>query len=109
VHLANTLPDLEADTLAGVRGLAHTIGRRASIVIAWTSLAGAIAMALLFGLFLSYRWTPVALGSAAAAILLVSAVAAYLRRPDNAALQVGFGMISLATAALAAGWLAGVA
>jgi 4-hydroxybenzoate polyprenyltransferase len=108
VHLANTLPDLDADARAGVRGLAHTIGRRASIALAWTSLAAAIAFALLLGLYLNYQWTPVVLGACAAAILLASAIVIYARRPGNGALQVGFGLIGMATAALAAGWLAAV-
>ncbi len=108
VHLANTLPDLDADARAGVRGLTHTVGRRASIALAWSSLATAIAFALLLGFYLNYQWTPIVLGGGAAAMLLASAVAAYIHRPDNGALQVGFGLIGMATAVLAAGWLAAV-
>ncbi len=121
VHLGNTLPDLDADARAGVRGLAHAIGRRAgvrglahaigrraSIALAWSSLAAAIACALLLGVYLNYRWMPIVLGASAAAVLLSSAIGVYARRPDNGALQVGFGLIGMATAALAAGWLAAV-
>jgi 4-hydroxybenzoate polyprenyltransferase len=108
VHLANTLPDLDSDASAGVRGLAHTIGRRASIALAWGSFATAIAFALLLGLRLDYRWVPVLLGAGAAAVLLSSAIVIYARRPGNGALQIGFGLIGMATAALAAGWLAAV-
>lgn len=108
VHLSNTLPDLDADVRAGVRGLAHTIGRRASIALAWGSLAAAIAFSLLLGVGVNYRWTPALLGASAATLLLASAIAMYARRPDNGALQVGFGLIGMATAALAAGWLAAI-
>lgn len=108
VHLANTLPDLDSDASGGVRGLAHAIGRRASIALAWGSFAAAIAFALLLGIRLDYYWVPVLLGAGAAAVLLASAIVIYVRRPDNGALQIGFGLIGMATAALAAGWLAAV-
>ena len=106
VHLSNTLPDLDSDARAGVRGLAHTIGRRASIALAWGSFAAAIALALVLGLWLDYRWPVFLLGAGSATLLLSLAIAAYARRPGNASLQIGFGLIGMATAALAAGWLA---
>jgi 4-hydroxybenzoate polyprenyltransferase len=108
VHLSNTLPDLESDTRAGVRGLAHTIGRRSSLALAWGGLGAAIAMAVVLGFGLDYPPAPFLVGAGTAMTLLVAAIAAYVWRPDNASLQLGFGLIGLATAALAAGWLAAV-
>ena len=108
VHLSNTLPDLEADRSAGVRGLAHAIGLRASIVVAWGSFAAAISLAVPFSLFLDYEWRWFLPGTALASALLAGAVAAYLRRRDESSLQLGFGLIGIATACLAAGWLAAV-
>ena len=108
VHLSNTLPDLEADRRAGVRGLAHTLGPRASIGLAWGSFAAALVLAALLGLFLDYAWGSFLPGAALAATLFAGAVAAYLRQPGAAGLQLGFGLIGIATASLAVGWLAAV-
>lgn len=46
VHLANVLPDLEADAAARVRGLPQQLGRRASLVVALVVLVGGCALAL---------------------------------------------------------------
>ncbi|MCU1489138.1 MAG: 4-hydroxybenzoate polyprenyltransferase-like prenyltransferase [Acidimicrobiaceae bacterium] len=46
-HLANSVPDLEVDRLAGVVGLPHRLGRTGSLALAAAALAGA---ALLLGL-----------------------------------------------------------
>jgi len=108
VHLSNTLPDLEADARAGVRGLAHVLGRRRSLALAWGSFAAALGLAFALGLHLDYDWPAFLLGAVPAAALLAAAVAAYAVRPGQATLQLGFGLIGLATAALAAGWLAAV-
>lgn len=108
VHLSNTLPDLDGDLRAGVRGLAHTIGKPASIAVAWGSFATALALSLLLGLALDYDWPRFLLGAGPATLLFAGALAAYLREQSVAALQLGFGLIGAATACLAAGWLAGV-
>ena len=108
VHLSNTLPDLESDARAGVRGLAHTIGLVPSLALAWGSFAVAIALAVALGAYLDYEWVVFLAGASLAAALLTAAMAAYAVRPGPAGLQLGFGLIGIATAALAAGWLAAV-
>ena len=108
VHLSNTLPDLESDARAGVRGLAHTIGLVPSLVLAWGSFAAAIALAAGLGAYLDYEWPVFLLGASAAAALLAVSMAAYAVRPSPASLQLGFGLTGIATAALASGWLAAV-
>lgn len=108
VHLSNTLPDLESDTRVGVRGLAHTMGLKANLTLAWGSFALALALAAALGLYLDYDWPFFLLGALPAAILLAAAMATYVVRPGPASLQIGFGLIGIATACLAAGWLAAV-
>jgi 4-hydroxybenzoate polyprenyltransferase len=108
VHLSNTLPDLESDARAGLRGLAHTIGLTPSLALAWGSFAVAIAFAAALGPYLDYEWPAFLLGGSAATLLLFAAIGAYLLRPGPASLQLGFGLIGIATASLAAGWLAAV-
>jgi len=108
VHLSNTLPDIESDTRAGVRGLPHALGVRRSLALAWGSFAAAIAFAFLLGLPLDYDWRFFLLGAVPATALLLASIAAYALRPGQAALQLGFGLIGIATACLAGGWLAAV-
>lgn len=75
-HFTNAAPDLDEDRAAGVHGLPHRVGRRASIVLAWVALLGA-AVALLAGI----GATPVAgAGVAASAGLAVAGLATPLRR-----------------------------
>ena len=106
VHLSNTLPDIEADSAAGVRGLAHTIGADATRRLAWGSFAMALVLAVALGFHLDYDWRPFAAGAVLATALLAGAIGAHVVRPGQAAHQIGFGLIGVATAVLATAWLA---
>ncbi|MEX2159840.1 MAG: UbiA family prenyltransferase [Dehalococcoidia bacterium] len=108
VHLSNTLPDIAADRRAGVRGLAHTIGADATRRLAWGSFALALVLAVALGFRLDYDWRPFATGAALAAALLGGAIGAHVVRPGQAAHQIGFGLIGMATAVLATAWLAAI-
>ena len=108
VHLSNTAPDLEADRAAGLRGLAHVLGLQRTLVLAWGSFAVAIVIAVALGFRLEYDWPLFMLGAVPAAALLASAVATYAWQRSEDALQLGFGLIGIATAALAGGWLAAI-
>ena len=108
VHLSNTLPDIESDRRAGVRGLAHTLGEARSLALARGSFALALVLAAALGLVLEYEWRAFAFGSGVAVTLFAGAVGLYTVRPGQPALQIGFGFISMATAGLAAGWLTAV-
>lgn len=107
IHLANTLPDLEGDHGFGVSGLAHGLGRRRSLCLCWGALALAQGLTLTLAPLLHYRgWAyPAGLGISVA--LLLVAILGYRVRPTAATLQYNFGVIALASLALAAGWLAG--
>lgn len=80
-HFMNALPDLELDAAAGVRGLPHRIGKRASLVAAASLLLVASAV-LVVGAHLA----PVAAaaGSAIAVTCVVAAVVS-ARRPASRA------------------------
>ena len=108
VHLTNTAPDLDADRRAGVRGLAHVIGIGPTLLLGWGSFAAAIGLAVALGLHLEYDWRAFLLGAIPASVLLLVTVTAYLWRRSQPALQLGFGLIGMATASLAGGWLAAV-
>lgn len=108
LHLQNTLPDIEDDEAHGVRGLAHRIGARRSMIVAWGSFAVALLATVALSPIADYdlRWYMPA--AAVAAACLAVSVAAYAARRDATALQLGFGLLGIASAALATGWLAGV-
>jgi len=108
VHLSNTTPDLAADKAAGVRGLAHMLGTERSLALAWGSFATAIVLAAGLGLHLDYDWSVFLLGMVPATALLAAAIAAYAWHPTRDSLQLGFGLLGIATAALAGGWLAAI-
>jgi 4-hydroxybenzoate polyprenyltransferase len=107
LHLANTLPDLEGDVSFGVAGLAHGLGLRQSQALCWASLALAQALTLALAPLLGYHgaWYPVGLSVSVA--LLLATVVLYRLRPTTHTLQVSFGIVALASLALAVGWLAG--
>jgi len=107
IHLANTLPDLDGDHAFGIRGLTHALGRRRSLLLCWGALAAAQGLTLLLSPLLEYRgWAyPAGLGISVA--LLLMTILGYRLRPTAATLQFNFGLIALASLALAAGWLAG--
>lgn len=108
LHLANTLPDLESDASRGVAGLAHRLGARRSMLLACMSFAGALALSAVLAVRVPYdlRFYGPALVVGLAALAV--SVTAFVVRRDEGALQLGFGALSLASAALAVGWLAAV-
>jgi len=108
VHLSNTAPDIEADSLAGVRGLPHILGVRRALFVAWASFASALILAAALGFHLDYDWQTFLPGALTAAALLAVAAFAYLSWRAQWTLQLGFGLISIATAVLAGAWLAAV-
>lgn len=107
LHLANTLPDLEGDAANGVRGFAHRLGRGGSQIFCWVALALCQALTLALAPVIGYHgsWYPA--GLAASVALLLSTVVLLRLRPTVATLQINFGLVALASLALAAGWLAG--
>ncbi len=108
VHLSNTAPDLEADRAAGLRGLAHVMGLQRTLIVAWGSFAVAVCLAVALGFRLDYDWPLFILGAVPAATLLGIAIATYVWQRSQDALQLGFGLIGIATAALAGAWLAAI-
>ncbi|MDB5056684.1 MAG: UbiA prenyltransferase [Chloroflexi bacterium] len=107
LHLANTLPDLEGDTTFGVQGLAHGWGRRRSLAVCWGSMALAQTLTLALAPVLHYHGVVYPIGLAVSGLLLLISVLLYRLRPTASTLQVNFGVLALASLALAAGWLGG--
>ena len=111
MNISNTLPDLETDLVAGMRGLPHLLGFRRGAVLAW-----GMPLLVLAGMWLLQftRLVPAhGVGLAIASIGgLLSALlppVLYLRSPKPATLRLSFILQGLGTLVLAGGWIAAVA
>jgi 4-hydroxybenzoate polyprenyltransferase len=108
VHLANVLPDLEADAAAGRHSIAVLLGRRASVlVIAGCFLApvGLVAVTLLW---LTYDIGLLAGVSGAYGLLVGVALMAYGLPSERDGAVLAFRCLVVAAVAFTAGWLAAV-
>jgi 4-hydroxybenzoate polyprenyltransferase len=106
LHLADTLPDLDSDAAAGVRGLAHRLGRPRAVALCCAALATGQALALLLALRFPSNWLILAPTLALTAALLLAALALYRHR-GRAALPALSGLIEAAALLTSLGWLAG--
>jgi 4-hydroxybenzoate polyprenyltransferase len=111
MNVANSLPDLEEDLAAGVRGLPHLLGLRRGLAVAW--LTPPVVAALLVALSATRLVPAHPLGLAIAVVAgLLSALAPlvlYLRRPAPATLRTTFYLQALGVVILATAWFAAVA
>lgn len=111
MNVANSLPDLDADTAQGMRGLPHLLGLRRGLALCW--LTPPVALALLWALDLSgvvpARAPGMLVATAAALLSAGAAIALYRLRPSPATLRATFIVQALGVVALGAGWLAAVA
>jgi 4-hydroxybenzoate polyprenyltransferase len=91
-HCANVLPDLRADLAAGVRGLPHRIGGRATLVLLALALSAASVVVVLGpGRAGPVEWV----AGAVAVVLGVGCAGVGLRRPDSAAAFRGALVVAL--------------
>jgi 4-hydroxybenzoate polyprenyltransferase len=103
VHLADALPDVEADRATGVRGLVPRLGVRRAAALAAASYAAALALAVASGLggaAAGWLWA----GAALAAGLGLAALAAGARGRR----RVAYRLLLAGLVALAAGWAGAV-
>jgi 4-hydroxybenzoate polyprenyltransferase len=107
LHLANTAPDIEADAANGVRGLAHRLGLRRSVLAAWTCFAGALLFAFALWPALDAQSEVYATVLLFGFVSLLVAGAAYVRYGQRA-LELQFGLLAIASCVAAGAWLAAV-
>jgi 4-hydroxybenzoate polyprenyltransferase len=111
MNIANSLPDLEDDLAAGVRGLPHLLGRRRGVALAWITppvVSGAM-LALDVLDIVPARPLGLALAVAAALLSALLPLVLYARRPQLATLRTTFYVQALGVVALATAWFAAVA
>ncbi len=106
IHLADTIPDLTTDAEAGVRGLAHRLGLRRSLLMCWGAFAVGVLLTLALTTFVHYRLEWYVPGLAMGVLLMCVGVATYLREPGRVRLMSL--LLEVGAMALAVGWVAGI-
>jgi 4-hydroxybenzoate polyprenyltransferase len=111
MNIANTLPDLESDTEAGVRGLPHLLGLRNGLAVVWITPPAVYLVMALLDLFGIVPAQPLGLALAGVAATLPVAIAAllYFRRPEARTLRITFYIQAAGVLAMAAAWFFAVA
>lgn len=111
MNVANTLPDLDADRAAGMRGLPHLLGYRRGLVVAWATppLVVAAMWALQLTGLVPARLPLLLLASAAGLLSVLVPVILYRRHALPATLRRTFLIQGFGVILLAGGWIAAVA
>ncbi len=106
LHLADTIPDLRADSAAGVRGLAHRLGATRSLALCWGAFGASLLVTLVLWTVIPYNVQWYLPGLITGALLMMGGVTLYLS--DSSRLRVMSLLLELGAMALAIGWLAGL-
>jgi 4-hydroxybenzoate polyprenyltransferase len=111
MNVANSLPDLEADRAAGVRGLPHLLGLRRGLAVAWGTpplvFAGMLTLALTG--IVPARLPGMLVAAAGALLSVLAAMLLYRANPQPATLRRTFLIQGVGVLLLAGGWIAAVA
>lgn len=104
LHLANTLPDITADTGYGVRGFAHWLGPRWATRLCWLSAAVSPLLAIVAALA---GWADLrrVLPAALLALLLSGLAIGYDARSQRCDWRIFFTLLAAAAVTLGLGWL----
>jgi 1,4-dihydroxy-2-naphthoate octaprenyltransferase len=106
-HLANALPDLEADTSTGRMSIAVRLGRARSLVLLASCLAAPIVLVGTTLPFIDYGAPVLGLTISIYVVLVTGAMLAYRSGAREGAV-LAFRLIVVACVGFAAGWLAAV-
>src|SRR5205823_4654957 len=79
IHLADTIPDLQADAAAGVRGLAHRLGMRRALLVCWGVFGAGMLVTLALWSVIPYRAEWYLPGLVVGTALMLGGVGLYLR------------------------------
>lgn len=106
IHLADTLPDLTADTQAGIRGLAHRLGMQRAIGLCWGAFAAAALLTILLSAVIPYRYEWYLPSLLAGSLLMLLGVIIYLTNRSRIKLMAL--LLEIGALALAVGWVAAI-
>jgi 4-hydroxybenzoate polyprenyltransferase len=107
LYLGNTAPDITSDSAGGVRGLAHLLGLRWTLLACRAAFLAALISSLAIALPAGYSLRSVVAGCAGAAALFGVSIAVARRGESGRALERAWGVLICAALLLAAGWLLG--
>lgn len=102
VHIANSLPDIEADRQAGRWGITAKLGRQRSLLLAGLCLALPVTVVAVSVVWLTYEGIALTTALVAYAVLVAAAAGAYELLADA---DLSFRLVALAAVVLAVGWL----
>lgn len=105
-HIANVLPDLDADTAAGRRSIAVVLGRSRSLWLLAASLAAPPALVAATSLFAGYDAVWLGATLLVYAALIAGAAAGYGRIAGRGGDVFAFRCVVVAAVLFAVGWLA---
>jgi 4-hydroxybenzoate polyprenyltransferase len=108
VHIANALPDIEADEAAGARSLAVSLGRQQALRLLFACLLLPLLTIALSAIWLDYDFLAFGVTFAAYGVLTALAFRAYSDSSFTSGASRGFRLVALAAVVLATGWLAAV-
>jgi 4-hydroxybenzoate polyprenyltransferase len=106
LNISNTLPDLEGDAIAGVRGFTHMLGLTRALLLLWLLLAGSMALMALSSVMISHRLDMLLPGLAAGAVLLGAMMADWLLMRSRASLRRTFYLSAVCSGILGCTWIA---
>ena len=109
LNVTNTLPDLEADIAYGVQGLAHKIGLKSGIVLAWASFGGAILGLAATVPFVGNDWKILASGLGLAALVLAVMIGDYTIFRSRQSLKRTWYASTFLSALIGLAWVASLA
>jgi 1,4-dihydroxy-2-naphthoate octaprenyltransferase len=106
IHLADTLPDLTADAQAGIRGLAHRLGKERALGLCWGAFAAATLLTLLLSAVIPYRYEWYLPGLLAGSVLMLLGVSVYLT--NHTRIKLMALLLEVGAMVLAVGWVAAI-
>ncbi len=111
MNISNTLPDLQTDLAAGMRGLPHLLGLKWGAALAWTTpLVVLVCMWLLdLARLVPAEGAGLIIASAGGLVAGLLPPALYLRHPAPETLRLAFIFQGVGIVTLAGGWIAAVA
>lgn len=104
LHLADTLPDIQADARYGIQGFAHRLGERRARVVCWL-FAGQAPLVPVMAAWAGIADLAVVVAAATLAWLLIATAIAYSLRARRWEWRLHFSLLATATSILGIGWL----
>ncbi len=106
LNVANTVPDLEGDTLYGLQGIAHRLGLKGSLLVVWSCFGATIILLALTPSLLGIDQTYLLPGILLASALLMLMIFDRLLTRSAASLRRGWYLSAVIATILGAAWVA---